>query len=255
MRILVTFAVEAEFAPWRGHHDFHPVETSSNGKVYTANISGLEVFVGLTGIGPEAAAARICDLTWCEDLDLCITSGFAGALRSEFQIADILAAREVVPDKPRAMALGRRVTSTPRLLRIAEACGARVVDRFYSSPSTVRTAQEKAALRDAAEAVEMESFEVLAEAFVWIPEGVALRAISDAADEDLPLDFDTVVNEDGDLSVARLAGQIIRKPSAIPGLVRLGRQSGEAAKKLADFLDAYIAALAAKPETVASSRA
>jgi hypothetical protein len=100
----------------------------------------------------------------------------------------------------------------------------------------------------------MESFEVLAEAFVWIPEGVALRAISDAADEDLPLDFDTVVNEDGDLSVARLAGQIIRRPSAIPGLVRLGKRSEEAAKRLADFLDAYIAALASKPENVASSR-
>jgi nucleoside phosphorylase len=254
LRILITFAVEAEFAPWRRRHDFQPAETSSDGKVYTANISGVEVSVGLTGIGPKAAATRICDMTWCEDFDLCITSGFAGALRSEFQITDILAAREVVPDEPRAVALGRKVTSTPRLLRIAETCGATIVDRFYSSPSTVGTAQEKAALSESAEAVEMESFEVLAEAFVWIPEGVALRAISDAADEDLPLDFDTVVNEDGDLSVARLAGQIIRRPSAIPGLVRLGKRSEEAAKRLADFLDAYIAALASKPENVASSR-
>jgi hypothetical protein len=84
-------------------------------------------------------------------------------------------------------------------------------------------------------------------------EGIAIRAISDTADEDLPLDFGQVVTDSGDLSVARLAGQIIRNPSAIPGLVRLGRRSEEAAKRLADFLDAYMAALACRPQVVASS--
>jgi adenosylhomocysteine nucleosidase len=127
------------------------------------------------------------------------------------------------------------------------------VSRFYSSPSTIRTAAEKANLKDIADAVEMESFAVLAEAYAWMSEGIAVRAISDVADEDLPLDFNRVVTDSGDLSVARLAGQIIRNPSAIPGLVRLGRRSEEAARRLADFLDAFVAALAGKTRVVASS--
>lgn len=252
MRILVTFAVDAEFAPWRKRHDFRSFEIVEETEAYLATISGIEVIVGLTGVGPEAAASKTCDFTWGEVLDLCITTGFVGGLRPEYQIADILAAREVVADEKRAKSFGIEIKSTQRLLNIAASCGAKVVERFYSSPSTVRTVQDKAVLRDIADAVEMESFEVLSEAFAWMTEGIAVRAVSDVADEDLPLDFDQVVTEEGELSMARLAGQIARKPSAIPGLIRLGMRSGEAAKRLADFLDAYVAALANKPEAVVS---
>jgi adenosylhomocysteine nucleosidase len=252
MRILVTFAVEAEFAPWRKRHDFRSFEIMEGTEAYLATISGIEVIVGLTGIGPEAAASKTCDFTWGEVLDLCITTGFTGALRPEYQVADVLAAREIVADEKRSQLLGRKVESTKRLLKIAASCGAKVVDRFYSSPSTVRTAEDKAALKDIADAVEMESFEVLSEALAWMTEGIAVRAVSDVADEDLPLDFDQVVTEEGELSMARLAGQIVRKPSVIPALIRLGKRSGEAAKRLADFLDSYIPALASKSEAVVS---
>ncbi len=246
MRILVTFAVEAEFAPWHKRHDFRSFEIMDGAEAYVATISGIEVLVGLTGIGPEAASRNTCDFTWGEVLDLCITTGFAGALRPEYQIADVLAAREVIVDQNRAKVFGSRIESTDRLLKIAASCGAKLVNRFYSSPSTIRTAQDKAALRGIADAVEMESFEVLSEALAWMTEGIAVRAVSDMADEDLPLDFDHVVTDEGELSITRLAGQIVRQPSAIPGLLRLGKRSGDAARRLADFLDAYVAALAGK---------
>ena len=255
MRILVTFAVEAEFAPWRKRHDFRPFEIMQGAEAHLATISGVEVIVGLTGIGPEAALRKTCDFTWGEVLDLCITTGFAGALRSEYRVSDVLAAREIVADEKRAKSLGFRIRSSPRLLTIAASCGATVVDRFYSSPSTIQTARDKAALKDIADAVEMESFAVLSEALAWMAEGIAVRAISDTADEDLPLDFDQVVTEEGELSMARLAGQIVRKPSAIPALIRLGKRSSEAAKRLADFLDTFVAALAGKPVAVVSGEA
>jgi nucleoside phosphorylase len=252
MRILVTFAVEAEFAPWRKRHQFRSFEIADGSEAYLATISGIEIIVGLTGIGPEAAFRKTCDFTWGEVLDLCITTGFAGALRTEYQVAEVLAAREIVTDQNRAKVFGSKIESTDRLLKIAASCGAKVVNRFYSSPSTIVKVQDKTALKDFADAVEMESFEVLAEAFAWMNEGIAVRAVSDTADEDLPLDFDQVVTNEGELSMTRLAGQIVRQPSAIPGLIRLGKRSGEAAKRLADFLDAYVAALAGKPLAVAS---
>jgi adenosylhomocysteine nucleosidase len=211
-----------------------------------ATISGIEVVVGLTGIGPESAATKACEFTWGESLDLCITTGFAGALRPEHQVADILAAREIVADEKRAKRSTIKIKSTERLLRIAANCGAKLVDQFYSSPSLIGKAQDKAALRDIADAVEMESFEVLSEALAWMSEGIAVRAISDMVDEDLPLDFDQMVTEEGELSMARLAGQMVRHPSAIPGLIRLGKRTSEAARRLADFLDSYVAALAGK---------
>jgi len=253
MRILVTFAVEAEFAPWRKRHEFRPFEIQEGTEAYLAKISGIEVVVGLTGMGPESAASKTCEFTWGEVLDVCITTGFAGALRREHRVADILAAREIIADEKRADQLGGKIKSTQRLLKIAEICGAKLVDRFYSSPSLIGKARDKAALEGLADAVEMESFEVLSEALAWMSEGIAVRAISDTVDEDLPLDFDQMVNDEGELSMARLAGQIVRKPSAIPGLIRLGKRSGEAARRLADFLDRYVAALAGKSVAVSSN--
>src|SRR5260370_35172927 len=233
MRILVTFAVEAEFAPWRQRHEFRAVGILGGDGAFADTILGIEGIGGMTGIGPEAASRKTCDFTWGKVLDLGITTGFAGALRTEYQVADILAAREIIADEKRAQLLGRKVESTQRLLKMAASCGAKVVDRLYSSHSTIRTAQAKAVVIDIADAVEMESFEVLSEALAWMTEGISVRAVSDIADEDLPLDFDQVVTKEGDLSMARLAGQIVRKPSAIPGLIRLGKRSGEAARKLA----------------------
>jgi nucleoside phosphorylase len=252
MRILVTFAVEAEFAPWRKRHDFRSFKIKEGTEAYLARISKIEVIAGLTGIGPEAAFHRTCEFTWTEIYDLCITTGFVGALRPEDQVADILAAREIVADLNDGKQFGRKVESTQRLLKIAASSGAKIVDRFYSSPSIIRTAREKAALRDVADAVEMESFEVMSEAFAWMGEGIAVRSVSDTADEDMPLDFDEIVTSNGELSATRLAGEIVRNPLAIPGLIRLGKRSGEAARRLADFLDTYVAALAGKRWTVSS---
>src|SRR5215813_184168 len=220
MRILVTFAVEAEFAPWRKRHDFRKAETSSNEKVYEAKIAGVDVVVGLTGIGPAAANSKICGLTWCEGLDICISSGFAGALRPEYSVGDVLVAKEVVVDDSRRKALGGRIAAPIRLIKLANESGAKTVERFYSSSVTLQTAAEKESLGSLADAVEMESFEVLGEALAWLNEAIAIRAISDTSSEDLPLDFDAVVTGQGELSVARLAGEIVRKPSAIPGLIR-----------------------------------
>lgn len=255
MRILVTFAVEAEFAAWRKRHEFRAFTLASGVEPGVATISGIEVIVGLTGMGPQAAALKTSDFTRAASLDLCISTGFAGALRPEHRVADILAAREIVADKKRTTSAQRQVESTERLLKMAASCGAKVVDRFFSSPFLIRTALEKSALRDLADAVEMESFAVLSQAFAGISEGIAVRAISDTVDEDLPLDFGQAVTGKGELSMTRLAGQIARRPSAIPGLIRLGQRSGEAARRLADFLDAYVAALARKPLAVASAEA
>jgi adenosylhomocysteine nucleosidase len=94
--------------------------------------------------------------------------------------------------------------------------------------------------------VEMESFELLRAASARGIPAVAVRAISDTVDEDLPLDMNQVFTEAGQVSIPRVLGQVARRPQALPGLVRLGRQSQDAAESLARFLDAYLPVLAAQ---------
>ena len=89
MRILVTFAVEAEFAPWRKRHDFQPNEIRISGfakaaRSFHADVSGLTVDVLLTGIGwndrSRNLSAEALQTILSNDPKVCISSGLAGAL-------------------------------------------------------------------------------------------------------------------------------------------------------------------------------
>ena len=76
---------------------------------------------------------------------------------------------------------------------------------------------------------------------------MAIRAISDGVDSNLPLDFDTVFDERGAVSIPKVIGQVMRKPGRIPGLLRLANESERAAAALAQFLERYIQGVAAGP--------
>jgi adenosylhomocysteine nucleosidase len=95
--------------------------------------------------------------------------------------------------------------------------------------------------------VDMESVYVLAAAWQHGARAIAIRAVSDAADSDLPLDFNRVFSERGGVSVPKVVGQLVRRPGRLPGLLRLANDSERAASALAQFLDAYLLQMEAGP--------
>jgi hypothetical protein len=70
-----------------------------------------------------------------------------------------------------------------------------------------------------------------------------VRAISDAADEDLPVDFGRILDSHGHLKMGGLLKEVGLSPYRIPLLIQFGRQSRAAGKSLADFLDRYVHAI------------
>ena len=125
-----------------------------------------------------------------------------------------------------------------------------MVNRFYSAERAIGRPDEKKHLGKIADAVEMESFEILAAATDAGVPAVAVRAISDTSDEPLPLDMNEVFSDEGHLSIPRVVGQVALHPQALPGLVKLGQQSKKAAESLAQFLDRYIARIAASAQPI-----
>jgi adenosylhomocysteine nucleosidase len=107
----------------------------------------------------------------------------------------------------------------------------------------IGSASEKNELRNVADAVEMESGEVLYEASVFGAKVIAIRGISDGVDEDLPLDFNRVMTSAGEVSIPKVLGEFVRHPMAARALVRFGKQSRMAAEKLGAFLDRYLEAV------------
>jgi len=236
MKILVTFAVRSEFAPWRRRRNF--LRLPGDVPVFEAAFGGARVRAILTGMGPEYAlkAAKSC---FVYRPDICISTGLAGALRKDFRPGDILAARLVSElEEPVAVASHRELLST------AVDCGARQIERLASSRTIVSRAEQKRPLGSQAEAVDMESYTILAEAARCGVPAVAIRAVSDTAEFDMPYNFEDARDSQGQIRIMAIISQVLRKPSRLPDLLKLGQDSRFASRRLADFLDTFAGTMA-----------
>src|SRR5260370_39001688 len=131
MRILVTFAVEAEFAPWRKRTNFVPISRPTpiglkSSCCYRGTVCENDVDVLLTGIGWDETKGGNRPRFVLRELlrnkpDVCISSGLAGGLKADLQCGDIVAATEV------SLRTGRDTfRSSANLLLIAKEAGAQV---------------------------------------------------------------------------------------------------------------------------------
>lgn len=241
MKILVSFALENEFAPWRRLRSFTRAAELDFAACGT-KVEAADVRVVLTGVGPERARSVMArELQW--EPNVCIASGVAGSLRATYRVGEVFVAREVME-----LESGRTIATDSELVKAAERRGIRLAERLLSSANMVVTAEGKNRLGRMAEAVEMESFAVLTEAAARKVPAVAIRAISDAADQDLPMDFSGVLDDQGKVKASKVARSLARAPHKLPSLLRLGRDTRVAATKLAGFLDGYIVDLAARAD-------
>gem|GEM_PF-306989 len=243
MRFLVTFAIDAEFNPWKARHPFVPYEYDNSGRkrefdMYRANIGAHEVTVLLTGMGPESAT-RAMRIVPPENYDAWISTGLAGALDAQLQLSTLVVARKCSTSDAVL-----QVFSDGDFVNAAMACGATAVETFLTSETIIASSLEKESLASTADVVEMESAHILAAAQNRQVRAVAVRSVSDIAEEDLPLDFHKIADERGHVKVRGLLKELALHPYRLPLLIRFGRHSRAAAVALADFLDRYVPSLA-----------
>ena len=243
MRVLITFAVPAEFAAWRRRHRFVRLPAMPVGlemarcPIYKKATGETQILVALTGIG-AVRARRAARYALQSSPDFCISSGLAGAVKEIYNRGDVLVAAQVAETRGKNV-----VRCDPALVERAAGCGARLVERFLTVPGVVTSSAEKRAFTAQGDAVEMESAGVLAAAIAASVPAVAIRVISDDSAQDLPVDFNRVLNAKGKVRPVRLLSSIAAKPASLRGLLQLAGDSRKASATLAEFLDRYIAAL------------
>ena len=205
--ILVCFAVKEEAAPF-----------------LRALPSGVETLI--TGMGAAAAerafTTKVAERPW-----RCVfTCGFAGGLNPA------LLPETVLCDTDGSFSLRQALLDA----------GA-VPGSFCHHTRVLTTAVEKRQTREAsrADAVEMESEVIRRLCHLRGIPSATVRVISDAADEEMPLDFNALMDADGKLNLGKLALAVLCRPQKIPALMALGKLSQSAAARLAAVLRATLA--------------
>jgi nucleoside phosphorylase len=205
---LVCFAVKQEAGPFRDQA--HPPS---------------RVRILLTGIGKRRAEHAIRHALDAEKPGMVLTCGFAGGLRPDLQTGAVL-----------FDACGQRELES-RLNAAGGQSG-----RFHCSERVATSVEEKETLRAStgADAVEMESLFIAAVCHERNVPCAIVRVVLDTAEEDLPLDFNALMDADQEMNYGKLAIAVVKSPSKISALLRLQKQSRAAAEKLAEVLGAVV---------------
>jgi adenosylhomocysteine nucleosidase len=209
-KALVCFAVREEAAPFvRGG----------------AALPGVRVLV--TGMGARNAERETRAALDQERPDLVITCGFAGGLHPAWVSGTVVFS----------------TTAEPAIASALSAAGA-LPARFHCATQVATTASEKQKLRSStgADAVEMESGVIQEICAAQKLPCATVRVILDTASEDLPLDFNHLMDAEQRMNYFRLVLEIIKSPGKIGGLMALQKQSRSAAEKLAGVLRRVLAA-------------
>ena len=184
-----------------------------------------QVQVLVTGIGRKNAARALEHALAKASPELVLTCGFAGGLRSGLPVGTVVYSEDE----------GTGLASVLSDLGAVPVC-------FHCSSRIATTALEKQQLRETtgADVVEMESAVIRQFCRERKLPSATIRVISDAADEDLPLDFNLLMTAQGDLQYHKLAWALLRSPGKIPDLLRLHRQTLEAAQNLGRTLQELV---------------
>jgi nucleoside phosphorylase len=243
MRVLVTFAVDQEFAPWRRLRSFRSIDYDGL-RLWRTNTGDVEITALLTGMGGESGAQAMGLMMNMADqdryFDVCISSGLAGALQENFTPGDIIAPQVIIAENQHADIHTDELRVDPALRRQALEQGAKPADCLLTVDRVMVKASQKRGCCSRAQSVDMESFEIVKEASAWGARSVVVRAISDSASDDLPIDFNLTLSKKKEVSIGKVIVQLMKNPMALPGLIRFAIQSRKAAETLAKFLDAYV---------------
>ena len=261
MKVLVTFAVEAEFAAWHKLRTFNLIDYQGL-KLRKTVIGPTEVTVLITGVGSESAGRAMDLMMRMADkdqyFDVCVSSGLAGALCDTLSVGDIIAPKELIVELKYAGQGAERLEVDAELRHLALGRGAKNANCLFTTDEILVKASQKKSCASRAQSVDMESFEIVKAASAWGARSVVIRAISDAATEDMPINFNLTLSDKKEVSLSKVLIQVAKNPLALPALIRFGGQSKRAGALLAAFLEDYLKELAnvgsAKQESETAAR-
>jgi adenosylhomocysteine nucleosidase len=178
------------------------------------------VSILVTGIGRKNAEKAVREFLTTKSPDMILTCGFAGGLNPDFKVGTVVFSTD---NEDLRESLLKSAARNAKII-----CAERIAITVAEKENLRRNTN--------ADAVEMESDVIQ---FICRERGIpcaTVRVISDAADEDLPLDFNRLSKPDMNLDYGKLLWAIVKSPGKIHGLMKLRKNCQFAAEQLSQIL-------------------
>lgn len=191
-----------------------------------------------SGMGPEHAAFAARVLLAQVAPRLILNFGFGGGVRPGLAAGDLVLAQRVLwlEDGSLREAPAPDAALNDRLFQLAQASAIRVFRGTFVTSARITGKEVASALLSRQEAhpvLEMETAaiaEVAARAGIPV---VALRGISDPADEELAFSLEEFTDSNLNLKISRVLATVLARPRIIPQLIRLSGNARKAGNNLA----------------------
>ncbi len=219
---------------------------------FQGDLNGQPLTIVQGGIGRENAIKATRCLLESAKVDLLISSGVAGGIRQGLKVGDLVVAERVAYSKQsdfdvedlqlesdyvcnqKVVKLSRRLSGDLELkLHVGNIL---TVDKVINKASTKKNIGDHNPFL----AVEMEGSAIAEVALENEVPFAAVRAISDDVDDDLHLDYDKILSNEGKVKVSGIALEVLKNPKKLAALKRLNKQTKNAAKSLAYFMPKLI---------------
>lgn len=216
--IAITFALRAESAELVA-------------ELRKERIDGRQITIWHTGVGQNQCKRRVSQLLETERPDFLISSGFAGGVREDLRVADLILA-ENFSDR-QLLAKAQQILTHYKAQAVKIFTSATIIN-------CIADRNEIARANDAA-AVDMETAVIASLCARYGVPMLSLRVITDSVSEPLPAPPPVLFNvEQQRTDLSKLMTHLLRHPSVIWPLLRFARRIAHARTILADAIVALV---------------
>ncbi len=250
--IAVLCAIRQEISPLVACINVHEKFDIDEVLFFRGDLNGLPLVLVQGGVGRKNAVKAANCLIESIKVDLLISAGVAGGIRHGLNVGDLVVAESVGHSNQcdfdgEELQLESDYVCNKEVFQLARQVSKGMkmkfhfgslltVDKVISCASTKKRIGEQNPFL----AVEMESAAVAEVAYGKGVKFAAIRSISDDIDDDLHLDYDSIMSDEGKVKVASIALEVLKNPQKLSLLRRLNKQTKTAAKSLALFMSELI---------------
>jgi adenosylhomocysteine nucleosidase len=255
----IVMAMREEIRPLLQRLDTYRKARAGRFPLYLFQWGGRQIILIESGMGTKKAAAATAELLSYTTPRAIISAGLGGAVRQGLRVGDvIIAGQSLVFSEGTTSKAGtfQNKLLLPGLSESLSDLPFRIADGTVVTTSGIVNKSQADQLLDREVVNPVLDMETSAVAEAAARHGIpliAVRSISDAADEELLFSLEEITDRELNIRIGKVLITIARKPFILPQMIRLAKNSKLAANNLAIVLE-QLAPLVCPPEKTASRR-